>query len=203
MEIAEAIERRRSVKRFDPDHVMPEETIRELMRLTLLSPTAFNIQNWRFVLVRDGALRRELRAVSWDQAQVTDASLVVAVCADLLAWEKQPERYWRDAPAPVREFLVPAILNHYRGKGELQRDEAMRSGGLAAQTLMLAAQGLGYDTCPMTGCDFPAVERLLDLPYGHILVMMVAVGKPLQPAMGRGGQLPMAEVVFTDRFPSE
>lgn len=201
MEIAQAIESRRSVKRFDPHHVMKEDDIRELMRLTLLTPTAFNIQNWRFVLVRDPALRRKVRAVSWDQAQVTDASLLVAVCADLRAWEKKPERYWRLAPPEVRAFIVKAVDRHYRDQEVLQRDEAMRSGGLAAQTLMLAARGLGYDSCPMTGCDMAAVEALIGVPEGHLLVMMVAVGVALQPPSPRSGPLPMEEVVFVDRFP--
>ena len=138
---------------------MPEEDIQRLLDLAMLSPTAFNLQNWRFVVVRDPALRQKIRAVSWNQAQVTEASLLVILCADLRAWEKQPERYWRDAPPGVAEVLVPAIGNYYQGREPVQRDEAMRSCGIAAQTLMLAARAMGYDSCPMDGFDFEAVGR--------------------------------------------
>lgn len=83
MNVSQAIETRRAVKAFDPGHAMPEDDIRRLMQFAILSPTAFNIQNWRFVLARDPELRREIRQVAWDQ---------------------DPARYWRNAPnpAPIR-----------------------------------------------------------------------------------------------------
>ena len=52
---------------------------------------------------------------------------------------------------------MPAIDQYYRGKDQVQRDEAMRSCGIAAQTLMLAAKSMGYDSCPMDGFDFDEV----------------------------------------------
>ncbi len=200
MNTFDAIAQRRAVKYYDAEHRMSDKEIERLLSLALLSPTAFNIQNWRFVVVNDPELRREIRAVAWDQAQVTDASLFIVLCADLKAWEKKPERYWRNAPAEVSDFLVPAIDNYYRGHDQVQRDEAMRSCGIAAQTLMLAAKGMGYDSCPMDGFDFSAVGKLLNLPEDHVIAMFVAIGKGIKEAMPRGGQLPLGEVVIQDRF---
>lgn len=200
MNVIETIEARRAVKHFDPEHRMTEAEVGELMRLAVLSPTAFNIQNWRFVLVRDPELRKQVRAVAWDQAQVTDASLLVVLCADLKAWEKAPERYWAGAPQPVRDYLVPAIDQYYRGREWVQRDEGMRSCGIAAQTLMLAAKAMGYDSCPMDGFDYGEVGRLLNLPADHAVVMFVAIGKGTQEAWPRPGQLPLEEVVVQNRF---
>lgn len=200
MNVIEAIEARRAVKHFDPEHRMTEAEVGELMRLAVLSPSAFNIQNWRFVLVRDPELRKQVRAVAWDQAQVTDASLLVVLCADLKAWEKAPERYWAGAPQPVRDYLVPAIDQYYRGREWVQRDEGMRSCGIAAQTLMLAAKAMGYDSCPMDGFDYGEVGRLLNLPADHAVVMFVAIGKGTQEAWPRPGQLPLEEVVVQNRF---
>jgi len=164
MDTLKAIESRRAVKHYDPKHEMTQEETDRLLSLVILSPTAFNIQNWRFVVVRDAELRKQIRAVAWDQAQVTDASLLVVLCADLKTWAKSPERYWRGAPKPVQDFLVPAIGKYYEGREQVQRDEAMRSCGIAAQTLMLAAKALGYDSCPMDGFDFDAVGKLIRLP---------------------------------------
>mgnify|MGYP000081270001 FL=1 len=200
MKVSEAIRQRRAVKAFDPTHRIREDEIESLLQLVKLSPTAFNIQNWRFVLAQDPVLRQQLRDAAWGQAQVTDASLLVVLTADLKAWDKAPTRYWRDAAAPVQEAILPMLDGYYRGREAVQRDEAMRSCGIAAQTLMLAVQELGYDSCPMDGFDFDAVARLIQLPADHVIAMFVAIGKAVQPAHPRSGPLPLDEVVVRDRF---
>ncbi len=200
MNVSQAILERRSVKTYDPQHKMTEEEVTRLMSLAMLSPTAFNIQNWRFVVVTDPVLRKDIRAVSWNQAQVEEASLLIVLTADLKAWAKQPERYWQNAPQPVQDYLVPAIGQYYSGKELVQRDEAMRSCGMAAMTIMLAAKEMDYDTCPMDGFDFDAVAKLLNLPDDHTPVMFVVVGKALKEAQPRGGQLKMNEVVVYNKF---
>ena len=200
MNVIEAIETRRSVKAYDPEHRMSRQEIDRLMSLAMLSPTAFNIQNWRFVTVTDPELRQRIRAASWDQAQVTDASLLVILTADLKSWEKSPQRYWRNAPQAVQDYLIPAIGQYYSGRDRVQRDEAMRSCGMAAMTLMLAAREMGYDSCPMDGFDFDAVGKLINLPEDHVISMFVVIGKPLQEAQPRGGQLAREEVVISNLF---
>jgi nitroreductase len=200
MNTLEAIKERRAVKLYDAAHRMTDDEIGDLLSLAMLSPTAFNIQHWRFVVVKDPELRRQIRAAAWDQAQVTDASLLIVLCADLKAWEKQPERYWANASKEVQDYLIPAIDQYYRGKEQVQRDEAIRSCGIAAQTLMLAAKAMGYDSCPMDGFDFDKAAKLIRLPDDHVIAMFVAIGKAIQPAKPRGGQLSREEVVFTNTF---
>lgn len=200
MDTFDAIAQRRAVKHYDPNHRMSEAEIERLLSAAILSPTAFNIQNWRFVVVRDAELRRKIRAAAWDQAQVTDASLFIVLCADLKSWEKEPKRYWCNASADVSNFMVPAIDNYYRDRDQVQRDEAMRSCGIAAQTLMLAAKSMGYDSCPMDGFDFDAVGKLINLPEDHVIAMFVAIGKGIKEAWPRGGQLPLHEVVIQNKF---
>ena len=200
MHTEEAIKTRRSVKHYDPDHRMTDEEINKLLSLAILSPTAFNIQNWRYVVVSDGELRKKIRAEAWDQAQVTDTSLFIVLCADLKAWEKEPARYWQNAPRDVLDFMVPAIDDYYRGKEQVQRDEAMRSCGIAAQTLMLAAKSMGYDSCPMDGFDFDKVAGLINLPDDHVIAMFVAIGKGTKDAWPRPGQLTLDEVVIRNAF---
>ena len=200
MNVTEAIVKRRAVKSFDPQHKMTEEEIAKLMSLAMLSPTAFNIQNWRFIVVTDPVLRQQIRAVSWNQAQVEEASLLIVMTADLKSWAKQPERYWQNAPKPVQDYLVPAIGNYYKDHEQVQRDEGMRSCGMAAMTIMLTAKEMGYDTCPMDGFDFDAVGKLLNLPADHTPAMFVVVGKALKEASARSGQLTMNEVVIQNKF---
>jgi nitroreductase len=200
MDTITAIQSRRSIKHYDATHQMGEEEIRKLLGLAMQAPTAFNIQHWRFVLVRDPELRKQIRAVAWDQAQVTDASLLVILCADLQAWRRDPARYWIHAPQAVQDILVPAISQYYTGSEQVQRDEAMRSCGIAGQTLMLAAKAMGYDSCPMDGFDFEAVGNLIQLPSDHVISFMVAIGKGTQGAWPKPGQLPYEDVVVADRF---
>lgn len=200
MNTKQAIETRRAVKHYDANHDMTPEEVNELLSLAILSPTAFNIQNWRFVVVTDAELRKHIRQAAWDQAQVTDSSLFVVLCADLKAWEKNPGRYWKDAPGEVQDFIVPAIDAYYRGKDQVQRDEAMRSCGIAAQTLMLAAKSMGYESCPMDGFDFDKVAELINLPADHVIAMFVAIGKGTKDAWPRPGQLGLDDVVVKDRF---
>ncbi len=200
MQTLDAIKARRAVKYFAADHCFSDQQISDLFSLAMLSPTAFNIQNWRFVNVTEPELRQQIRAAAWDQAQVTDASLFIVICADLKSWEKQPERYWANASQDVRDFIVPAIDHYYRGNEQVQRDEAMRSCGIAAQTLMLAAKAMGYDSCPMDGFDFDKVGQLINLPTDHVIALCLAVGKGVRPANPRGGQLAKEEVVVKNRF---
>ena len=198
----EAIETRRSVKHFDPAHRMTEEEIARLIALAKLAPTSFNMQNYRFVIVSDPELRREIRAFAWDQAQVTDASLLVILCADLTAHANDPQRYWAHAPQEVQDILVPALPQFYEGKPTLIRDEAIRSTGFAGMTLMLAARGMGYDSCPMIGFDAEAVAKLIRLPDDHALSFILAIGKQAKPVWPRGERLPDSEVIIQDRFPT-
>ena len=198
MNIKEAIVNRRSVKHFDPEHVMSEADIEELMSHVILSPTAFNIQHWRFVRVVDAEKRQQIKKASWEQAQITDASLLLVLCADLNAWEKRPERYWREAPQKVQDFLLPAIADYYTNHHQAQRDECLRSASIAAMSIMLMAKEMGYDSCPMDGFDFDNVARIINLPHDHIITMMVVVGKKKEDARPRSGQLPLDEVFLTD-----
>jgi nitroreductase len=200
MDTFEAIKKRRAIKSYDPTHEMTEAEVKRLFELAVLAPTAFNIQNWRFVAVKDKELRKQIRAAAWDQAQVTDASLLIVLCGDLKSFEKEPVRYWRNAAKPIQDYIVPAIDGYYRGREQVQRDEVMRSCGIAAQTIMLAAKAMGYDSCPMDGFDFDAVGKLINLPADHVIAMFVVVGKGTKDAWPMPGQLPVDEVVINNKF---
>jgi len=200
MDTKEAITSRRAIKEFDASYEISKGEENELLSLAMLSPTAFNIQNWRFVVVKDSELRLQIKEAAWGQAQVTDCSLLIIICADLNAWEKEPIRYWENAGSEVQNFMLPTIDGYYRGREEVQRDEAFRSCGIAAQTLMLAAKGMGYDSCPMDGFDFEKVANLIQLPDDHVISMFVAIGKGTKSPWPRSGQLDIGEVVIQDKF---
>ncbi len=200
MQALEAIYQRRAVKSFDTSYKISAADEKKLFEAAQQAPSSFNIQQWRFVNVKNPELRQKIQAAAWNQAQVTEASMLLILCADLNAHAKSPERYWVNAPEATRKVLVPMIKPFYDGKEQLARDEAMRSVGLIAQTLMIAAKGMGLDTGPMIGFDQAKVAELINLPVDHVIGMMIVVGKALNPAHPKGGFLPLNEIVKVDRF---
>ena len=200
MDTHETIRARRAVKHYDPDFIIPEAHEKELFDLARQSPTSFNMQNWRFVIVKDKAKRQQIRAAAWGQAQITEASLLVILCADTHAHKKDPARYWHGAPQAAQDALIPKITPFYEELPQRQRDEAMRSVGIAAQTLMLAAKAFGYDSCPMIGFDSDEVGKIIDLPDDHVIGMIITIGKAIKPAWPKTGQLPDQEIILIDKF---
>lgn len=200
MNTFDAIRERRSVKHFDPAHQITKEEFDQLIDLAMMSPSSFNIQHWRLVNVTDKALRTKLREAAHDQAQVTDASLLFVMTVDIKAWDKDPARYWVNAPKAAQDILVPWINPFYSGNEQLQRDEAMRSAGIILQTMMLSAKAMGYDSCPMVGFDFNKVAELIKLPNGHAVAAMLVIGKATQAAWPKPGFITKAEAVIKNHF---
>jgi nitroreductase len=97
-------------------------------------------------------------------------------------------------------MMVPAIDGYYRDQPQVQRDEAMRTCGIAGQTLMLAAREFGLDSCPMDGFDFDAVAKLIQLPEDHVIAFMVAIGKKSKDVWPKPGQLSTQDVVIHNHF---
>ena len=201
MDTLEAIYQRRAVKGYDPNYKITPEEEQKLLEATIQAPTSFNIQHWRFVILRDPELRQKIRTeYGNDQAQMTDASLLVLFTADMKAWQKEPQRYWQNSPKEVSDLLVGWMGPFHEGREWLQRDEAQRSIGMAMQTLMLAAKAMGYDSCPMIGFDIDKVAELINLPDDHVMGPMVAIGKKVKEPWPKPGQLPLSELVVEDKF---
>ena len=200
MDTFDAIYARRSVKQYDASHEMPEADLTKILEAAIQAPTSFNIQHWRFVVVKDAELRKQIRANGNDQAQMTDASVLIVMTADKDAWKKEPGRYWANAPKDVAELLVNWMGPFHEGREWLQRDEAQRSIGMAMQTIMLAAKAMGYESCPMIGFDIDAVAKRINLPDDHVMGPMIAIGKGTKPAWPKPGQLTLDQVVISNTY---
>lgn len=203
MNVDTAIMTRSAVRTFDPTYTLPMADKRRLLELAQRAPSAWNIQHWRFVLIEDGAQRRALQAAAANQAQFTDCAMLIAIVVDLQAWANNPARYFSAMPEEVAEVLAEKVLDFYQDRAWLARDEAMRSCGLAAQTLMLAATAAGLASCPMDIFEQDTVQSLLNLPEGHETAMFIAIGKGIvDEDLPRSDRLSFDEVVVVDRFPT-
>ena len=200
MDLEAAIQNHHAVKHFDPNHKMAKKTREKLLSTVSLFPASFNIEKWHFVVVDNPEQRKRIREVSWDQAQVTDASMLIILCTDLQAWREESLHCWHPVPEAFEEVRTPFRPSRYNGLDPMQRDEVMRSCGIVAQTLMLAAQAMGYDSCLMDGFDADAVGDLVNLPEDHAVCMFVAFGKSIGHAQFHENHLPVDEVVIKDHF---
>lgn len=200
MDTFQSIRERRSIKHFDPVHRMTPQEERKLIDLALEAPSSFNIQHWRLVNVKNPDVRARIRAAAFGQEQITDASLMFVICADVKAWAKGPSRYWAEAPENVQNLLVPMLQSFYDGNEQLQRDEAIRSTTFMAQTMMLTAKAMGYDSCALIGFDPVEVGKIIDLPQDHIISMLLTIGKGIKPAWPKPGYVDRSELIFENSF---
>jgi nitroreductase len=200
MDVFEAIETRRAIKKFDPTYKMSQIDVKKLMEHVILAPTSYNQQNWRFVISTDQDVKEKISIAARGQVQPKDGSLVVVLCGNMDAWKTEPLRYWKNHPSEKQETVKAALERKYDGNSQNLRDEAVRSCGMAAQTIMLAAKQMGLDSCPMVGFEYDELANVINLPENHMIVMMVVVGKRVQDASQRGGQLALDEVVFENSF---
>ena len=194
MEFGQILAGRRSVSKYAPDQPISDADLKAIFGNVLLSPSSFNLQHSRFVVVRDPRIKAELREASWGQEQVETCSAVIVVAGKLDAHVDAP-RIYAETPPAVREQMVPMINKFYASKPRLQRDEAIRSASLAAMTLMFSAHEMGYATGPMIGFDPQAVSRIVKLPENHVPVMLIVIGKQTGEIRPRSHRFPIDEVV--------
>lgn len=200
LSVQTALQSRRSVKYFDPAQRMSEAEFTQLIEHAILSPSAFNLQHWRIVRVSDPKQRQAIREAAYDQPQMTDASEVLVLCMDLKTWEKEPAQYWQHTGEEVADIMVQSITGYYEQNLQAQRDEGMRSCSILSMAIMLLAQEMGYDSCPMDGFDFTKVGEIIKLPHDHEICLILTIGKALEAPHAKGGQLNINDVVVTDQF---
>ncbi|HEY9274236.1 nitroreductase family protein [Achromobacter sp.] len=170
-----------STNKYDAGRTLSDPEIDRLIQLATTAPSAFNVQNWKFVAIRSAAGKAKLLPLAYGQEKVADAAVTFIVCGTLAphatlpaALEPSVERGILDDA--TRAGWVAAANSMYRDNPALQRDEAIRSASLAAMTLMLAAQDRGLASGPMIGFDPQGVTAAFGLQADEVPVMLVTVG---------------------------
>ena len=162
---------RYATKKFDPGKRIPGSEWKALEQALVLSPSSYGMQPWRFVVVTDPALKRQLRPVSWGQSQIEDCSHLVVFLAKERITETDVDRFIART-AEVRG-QDPGSLDGYRGfmMGDLVNGAraasidqwTARQTYIALGNFMTSAALLGIDTCPVEGLDPMAYDRILGL----------------------------------------
>lgn len=200
MNIPNSIPNFRKPKGFDSAHRIRKKEIEKLLSLTLSRPSAFNAQNWRFVLIHNAEQKKQLCETVWNRTLVSDASLLVILCADINAIEVEPLNYWCSSSIPIMEMIAS---NGRYSQGELDqahRDDTMLSCGIAAQTLMMAANSMGYDACPIDGFNAEAISDQINLPDNYMISTLITIGKATNETLGTADENLLESLVVTNRF---
>ncbi|MEO5343532.1 MAG: NAD(P)H-dependent oxidoreductase [Gammaproteobacteria bacterium SHHR-1] len=169
--VLKALEFRHACKQFDPERQIPRAELEEIMECARLSPSSFGMEPWRFLVIRDTAMRQRLRPACWNQAQITD-------CSDLVAIVTKPEAVRPDTDYVRALFnrrqlsaeAEAAYLERYRNHMHAEVEPFMSYHAWASKqcyialgNLMTAAAAVGIDSCPMEGFEKTAVEQALGL----------------------------------------
>ena len=198
------IRERTSVNLFDSSKSISQSEIREIIADAVQAPSSFNIQHWRFVAVTDPDKKKQLQAAAYNQAKIGQASATIIVLGDLQGYEKLEQIYAPLAQrgAITKEYVAGAVqraTDTYFGNAQFARDEAIRSGALAAMTLMIAAQARGYATGPMIGFDPEQVKNIFDISDRYLPVMLITLGHAAPGNLPRKPRLSVDEVLEFNR----
>jgi nitroreductase len=203
--LPEAIAQRRSTPSFDGSP-MPPEALKQILAAGLAAPSGYNLQPWRFLVVQSPEQKKRLRAASYNQAKVEEASAVIVACGDVDGWRKDldemltmgqaggmPESYAAQARSSVPNYLSSFTPDQ-------MRMWLNRQVMLSYTHMMLMAEVLGFDTAPMEGFEQAKVHEALKLPLSYWVVALLAVGHLTGADKFDGGRFEMSRMVFGEEF---
>lgn len=199
------IPRRRATPSFK-DTAVPDEIIEELLELATLAPSGYNLQPWRFIVVRELKDRQKLRKAAMDQPKVEQAPVVVIACGDTQGWEgvdmEKMLEHGKKAGYIKNEQMAQAIKKN--AVGYLKTVDldvwVTRQTMIAFTHLMLAAESLGLDTAPMEGFWEDKVQQAFGIPEHVKVVALLALGYGQPPDKPYGGRFDLDSVVFDGAY---
>ncbi|QAY68161.1 nitroreductase family protein [Paenibacillus protaetiae] len=199
------LKERHSVRHYDPTAVISDAELTEILELATKAPSSSNTQSWRFVVITDPELKKQLKPVANNQQQVEDASAVIVILGDLHLYEKLEQIYGSAVeagfmPQDVKERFVENSNKLYRSLPRERMLEIVNfDGGLVAMQIMLIAKSKGYDTVPMGGYNRDGLKELLNLPEHLHPLLLLPIGKAATPGRPTT-RLPIGEIVHWNQF---
>jgi nitroreductase len=202
--ITDALLERRSTHQFSSEEV-PEEYLNAILELGAQAPSGYNLQPWRFVVVRDAENRKRLQSVAFNQPKVGQAPVVIIFVGVKQEWKERADEVFSEGAE--------------RGAGRVDawqgyRDQALgfiegmqhlptwvnRHTMIAFTTMMIAAEAYGFDTAPMEGFDAAGVKREFNLPEEAEVVALLAIGRAAGPEKPYPGRFELSRIVYSERY---
>jgi len=215
MDFFETVKTRRSIRKYT-SRAVPAEVIQKALDAALLAPNSSNLQTWEFYWVKSADKKAKLVEACMSQSAARTAQELVVIVANPALWKKTNPKMAEfittvNAPKLVATYyqklvpftygtwyLAPLKWLIYNGVGLFRpmvrtpvshrdvQEVAVKSAALASENFMLAITAQGFSTCPMEGFDECRVKRLLKLPFGSRVVMVISVGEA-DPVRGTWG----------------
>jgi nitroreductase len=199
--LSEVIKERHSARKYDPTYKISQEEIKDMLTEATQAPSSSNLQAWRFIVIQDQEIKKELRAMANNQEQVETASAIIAILGDKEMY-KNVEKVYRSAfeagymDEENMNRLIEGTKNTYpNASDEVRKNIASFDAGLVSMQLMLIAKDRGYDTVPMGGFNKEQFVQKFDVPERYFPIILIAVGKAAAPAFNTT-RLPLDDVLM-------
>jgi len=201
--LTQALIDRRATSHFKSDPV-PEEYLEAILRFGVQAPSGYNLQPWRFLVVREKENRLRLQKAAMDQAKVGEAPVVIVAFAVKDDWKNYVDAIFQEGVRrgagkaeqveKVKEIAID-FLEEFPAAVWLNRHTM-----IALTTMMLLAETYGLDTAPMEGFDPGAVIKEFGLPKESEVIALLAIGFAKEPLKAYGGRLALEEIVYSEKF---
>ena len=201
--LTEVLLERRATNHFTDEEV-PEEYLAAILRLAAQAPSGYNLQPWRFVVVRDAENRKRLQSVAFGQPKVGEAPVVVIFVGMTEEWKRTADEVFREGaergagrPDNVEQYKTSAF-QFLEGMQHMPT-WVNRHTAIAFTTAMYAAEAYGFDTAPMEGFDAAAVKREFGIPEEGEVVALLAIGHAAQPDKPYTGRFELGRIAYAER----
>ena len=206
--LSQIIKERRATPSFE-DVPIHSADLEKIIRAGMEAPSAYNLQPWRFIVLRDREQKKKLRQAAFGQPKVEEASAVVVFCGDPQGWKngdldeslRISESRGIQGGDKVRKAVTGFLGSAPAQAGGLEPTLdlwANRHVMIAFTTMMWMAEALGYDTAPMEGFMEDQVKQLLKIPAGVRVVAMLGIGRRKGEDKPYAGRFPASRIVFED-----
>ncbi|MCM3358716.1 nitroreductase family protein [Psychrobacillus sp. MER TA 171] len=198
--IDQLIHERKSVRKYKENVVIPHEDLQTLLQKAITAPSSSNMQPWRFIVIEDHQVKKELRPIANNQEQVETSSAIIAVLGDLEMYKNTEKIYNTNfekgyMSREIANFMIESSLSLYGNlPEEVMKNIVHFDAGLISMQIMLLAKDMGYDTVPMGGFDKVKFAEKFNLPQNEIPILLIAIGEAAAPAYG-SSRLPLEQIV--------
>jgi nitroreductase len=198
------VRQRRATSAFSSSDV-DEDDLALILMAGLEAPSSYNLQPWRFIVVRTSEQRQRLRVAAMNQEQVSEAPVVIVACGDTLGWPEDLESiieigrahgFGDETSIARKRSNVTAQFRSHPNMPMWVAKQTM----IAATTMMWTAEALGYDTGPMEGFYEDRVQAVLEIPPHVCVLFLLAIGRRAGEEGRYPGRLPTARTVFCESY---
>lgn len=198
--VKQIMHERKSVRKYNANTTISRETIMQLLEDATSSPSSSNMQPWRFIVIDDKEIQKNINIFSFNQEQIETASAIIAVIGDTEMYLNAEEIYAKNVelgymPEDIASKLAKDSLAMYSSvPKEALLNIVHFDAGLISMQIMLLAKEMGYDTVPMGGFDKSKFAEYMELPSNEVPILLLAIGEAAGPAYG-SSRLPIERLV--------